>query len=76
MCFLTVFLLRRLVSLGEFEKLLRDLGFETVVRGNVLEARKGDAKLEARLERDKLRIGCERGFVMGFIGFRDCDKVV
>lgn len=57
MCFLAVLLLRRLISLGEFEKLLRDLGFETVVRGNVLEARKGGAKLEARLEGDKLRIG-------------------
>jgi hypothetical protein len=49
-------MLRRLISLSEFEKLLKDLGFETVVRGSILEARKGDAKLKARLEGDKLRI--------------------
>jgi predicted GNAT family acetyltransferase len=56
MCFLTVLRLAKLIEIGELEKLLKELGFEVVTRGRVLEARRGEAKLRAFLEKNSLKI--------------------
>ncbi len=56
MCFLAIFMLKKMIDIHIFAKLLQELGYSIEIRNNVVEAWKNRARLRATLEYNRIRV--------------------